>query len=128
MEMLISFSSRTWHLPTLPKVPKAGTMTMVLLCLIGQQTPNLNPIEYILCTVCPSNCCIHGSLNVVPQSAALMQPQTMTLPPACLTVGKTHLSFYSSSGCRPTRLTPSEPNKFILVSSTTGHGSSNPCP
>ncbi len=25
-------------LPTLPKVPKAGSMTMVLLCLIGQQT------------------------------------------------------------------------------------------
>ncbi len=38
MEMLISFSSRTWHLPTLPKVPKAGSMTMVLLGLIGQQT------------------------------------------------------------------------------------------
>ncbi len=38
MEMLISFSSWTWHLPTLPKVPKAGSMTMVLLCLIGQQT------------------------------------------------------------------------------------------
>ncbi len=38
MEMLISFSSRTWHLPTLPKVPKAGSVTMVLLCLIGQQT------------------------------------------------------------------------------------------
>ncbi len=38
MEMLISFSSKTWHLPTLPKVPKAGSMTMVLLCLIGQQT------------------------------------------------------------------------------------------
>ncbi len=38
MEMLISFSSRTWHLPTLPKVPKAGSMTTVLLCLIGQQT------------------------------------------------------------------------------------------
>ncbi len=33
-----SFSSRTWHLPTLPKVPKADSMTMVLLCLIGQQT------------------------------------------------------------------------------------------
>ncbi len=31
-------SSRIWHLPTLPKVPKAGSMTMVLLCLIGQQT------------------------------------------------------------------------------------------
>ncbi len=38
MAMLISFSSRTWHLLTLPKVPKAGSMTMVLLCLIGQQT------------------------------------------------------------------------------------------
>ncbi len=38
MEMLISFSRRTWHLPTLPNVPKAGSMTMVLLCLIGQQT------------------------------------------------------------------------------------------
>ena len=33
-----SFSSRTWHLPTLSKAPKAGSMTMVLLCLIGQQT------------------------------------------------------------------------------------------
>ncbi len=31
MEMLISFSSRTWHLPTLPKVPKSSSMTMVLL-------------------------------------------------------------------------------------------------
>ncbi len=38
MEMLISLSSRTWHLPILPKVPKAGSITMVLLCLIGQQT------------------------------------------------------------------------------------------
>ncbi len=28
MEKLISFSSRTWHLPTLPKIPKAGSMTM----------------------------------------------------------------------------------------------------
>ncbi len=28
----------TWHLPTLPKVPKAGSMTMLLLCLTGQQT------------------------------------------------------------------------------------------
>ncbi len=38
MEMLISFSSRTWHLHTLPNVTKAGSMTMLLLCLIGQQT------------------------------------------------------------------------------------------
>ncbi len=52
-----------------------------------------------------------------PVPAAFMQPQTMTLPPPCLTVGKTRLSFYSSPGCQHTRLTPSEPNKFILVSS-----------
>ncbi len=32
-------------------------------------------------------------------------------------VSKTHLSLYSSPGCHHTRLTPSEPNKFILVSS-----------
>ncbi len=38
MEMMILFSIRTWHLPTLPKVPKAGSMTMLLLCLIGQHT------------------------------------------------------------------------------------------
>ena len=37
-EMLISFSSRTWHLATLPKVPIPGLMTIVSLCLIGQQT------------------------------------------------------------------------------------------
>ena len=30
-----------------------------------------------------------------PTSAALMQPQTMTFPPPCLTVGMTHLSLYS---------------------------------
>lgn len=29
---------RTWHLPTPPKVPKAGSVTVVLLGLIGQQT------------------------------------------------------------------------------------------
>ncbi len=29
------------HLPTLPKVPKAGSMTMVLLCLIGQKNSRL---------------------------------------------------------------------------------------
>ncbi len=35
--MLISFSSRTWHLPTLSKVPKAGSMTMVLLCWLASK-------------------------------------------------------------------------------------------
>ncbi len=38
LNILISFSSRIWHLPTLPKAPKVGSMTMVLVCLIGQQT------------------------------------------------------------------------------------------
>ncbi len=43
MEMLISFSSRTWHLPTLPKVPKAGSMTM---CYDWPaNSPDLNLIE-----------------------------------------------------------------------------------
>ncbi len=46
MEMLISFSSRTWHLPTLPKVPKAGSMTMVFTVLDWPaNSPDLNPIE-----------------------------------------------------------------------------------
>ncbi len=38
LKMLISFSSRIWFLPTLPKAPKVGLMTMVLVCLTGQQT------------------------------------------------------------------------------------------
>ncbi len=38
LKMLISFSSRIWHLPTLPKAPKVGEMTKVLVCLTGQQT------------------------------------------------------------------------------------------
>ncbi len=67
--------------------------------------------QYILPFMVPSTYCSSPVLT------ALMQPQTMTLPPPCLTVGKTHLSLYSSSGCRHTRLTPSEPKKFILVSS-----------
>ncbi len=33
-----SFSSRIWLLPTLPKAPKVGQMSMVLVCLTGQQT------------------------------------------------------------------------------------------
>ncbi len=61
---------------------------------------------------------IHGypQLTVATQ-LPLVQPQTMTHPPPYLTVGKTHLSLYSSFGCRHTHLTPSEPNKFALVSS-----------
>ncbi len=67
--------------------------------------------QYMLAFMVPSMNCRS------PVPTAHMQPQTMTLPPPCLTVGKTHLSLYSSPGVRHTRLTPSEPNKFILVSS-----------
>ncbi len=49
--------------------------------------------QYILAFMVPSMNCSS------PVLAALMQPQTMTLPPPCLTVGKTHLSLYSSPGC-----------------------------
>ncbi len=52
-----------------------------------------------------------------PVPAALMQPQTMMLPAPCLTVGKAQFSWYSSPGCHHTCWKPSEPNKFILVSS-----------
>ncbi len=54
--------------------------------------------QYMLAFMVPSMNCSSS----VP--AALMQPQTMTLPPPCLTEGKTHLSLYSSPGCRHTRL------------------------
>ncbi len=50
--------------------------------------------QYMLAFMVPSMNCSSS----VP--AALMQVQTMTLPPPCLTVGKTHLSLYSSPGCR----------------------------
>ncbi len=49
-----------------------------------------------------------------PVPAALMQPQTMMLPPPCLTVGKAQFSWYSSPGCHHTCWTPSEPNQFTL--------------
>ncbi len=78
--------------------------------------------QYMLAFMAPSMNCSS------PVPAALLQPQTMTLPPPCLTVGKTHLSLYSSPGCRHTRLTPSEPISLSWSHQTTGHGSSNPCP
>ncbi len=80
-------------------------------CLKGGDMLCFSMSQYMLAFMVPSMNCSS------PVPAALMQPQTMTLPPPCLTVGKTHFSLYSSPGCRHTRLTPSEPNKFILVSS-----------
>ncbi len=58
-----------------------------------------------------------------PVPAALMQPQTMMLPPPCLTVGKAQFSWYSSPGHRYTCWTPSLSESH----QTTGHGSSNSC-
>ncbi len=52
-----------------------------------------------------------------PVPAVVMQPQTMMLPPPCLTVGKAQFSWYSSPGRRQTCWTPSESNKFTLDSS-----------
>ncbi len=49
--------------------------------------------QYMLAFMVPSMNCSS------PVPAALMRPRTMTFPP-CLTVGKTHLSLYSSTGCR----------------------------
>ncbi len=89
-------------------------------CVWGCYHVGILPCGPVSASVCHSTCW-HSwfpSMNCsYPVPAALVHPQTMTLPPPCLTVGKTHLSLYSSPGCRHTRLTPSEPNKFILVSS-----------
>ena len=52
-----------------------------------------------------------------PTPAALMQSQTITFPPPCLTVGMTHLSLFSSPGSHYTCLKPLEPNKLIFISS-----------
>ncbi|MEQ2169405.1 hypothetical protein GOODEAATRI_024938, partial [Goodea atripinnis] len=63
--------------------------------------------QYMLVFMVPSMNCSS------PQLAALTQPQTMTLPPPCLTVSTTHLSLYHQLG-HHTGLTSSEPNMFII--------------
>ena len=40
-------SSRTWNLPTLPKVPITGLLAMGLLCFIGQHTRLIFTIENV---------------------------------------------------------------------------------
>ncbi len=64
--------------------------------------------QYMLESMFPS--INHGSL--VP--AVVMQPQTMMLPPPCLTVGKAQFSWYSSPGRRHTCWTPSEVKQVYL--------------
>ncbi len=106
----VCLGSLCWNTALRPSLWREG----IMLCFSVSQ--------YILAFMVPSMNCSS------PVPAALIQPQTMTLPPPCLTVGKTHLSLCSSPGCRHTSLTPSEPNKFILVSSDHRTCSSNPCP
>ncbi len=93
------WSLSCWNTALRPSLRREG----VMLCFSMSQ--------YMLAFMVPSMNCSS------PVPAALMQPQTMTLPPPCVTEGKTHLSLYSSPGCRHTRLTLSEPNTFTLVSS-----------
>ncbi|CAI9594621.1 unnamed protein product [Staurois parvus] len=95
----VCLGSLCWNTALRPSLRREG----IMLCFSMSQ--------YMLAFMVPAMNCRS------PVPAALMQPQTMTLPPPCLTVGKRHLSLYSSPGCRHTRLTPSEPNQFILVSS-----------
>ncbi len=93
------WSLSCWNTALWPSLRREG----IMLCFSISQ--------YMLAFMVPSMNCI----STVP--TALTQPQNITLPPPCLNVGKTHSSLYSSPGCRHTRLAPSEPNKFILVSS-----------
>ncbi len=99
-----------WNTALLPSLRREG----IVLCFSMSQ--------YMLAFTDPSMNCSS------PAPAVLMQPQIMTHPPPCLTVGKTHLSLYSSPGCRHTSLTPSEPNTFILVSSDHRTWFQYPCP
>ncbi len=93
------WSLSCWNTALRPSLRREG----IMLCFSMSQ--------HMLAFMVPSMNCSS------PVPAALMQPPTMTLSPPCLTVGKTHLFLYSSPGYRHTRLTPSEPNKFVLVSS-----------
>ncbi len=43
IEMLISFSSRIWHLPTLPKAPKVGQMTMCWCAWLASKLTRTEP-------------------------------------------------------------------------------------
>ncbi len=88
-----------YHVGLRPRFRREG----IMLCF------SMSP--YMLTFMVPSMSCSS------PVTAALMQPQTMTLPLPCLTVGKTHLSLNSLPGYHHTCFTPSEPHKFILVSS-----------
>ncbi len=86
-----------WNTALRPSLRREG----IMLCFSMSQ--------YMLAFMVPSMNCSS------PVPAALMQPQTMTPPPPCLTVGKSHLSLYSSPDCRYTHLTPSEPIRLLVA-------------
>ncbi len=53
---MISFSSRTWHLPTLPKVPKAGSMTMCYCAWLASKLAWPEPYrQYMMRDTRPNN-------------------------------------------------------------------------
>ncbi len=95
----VCLGSLCWNTSLRPSLQREG----IMLCFGMSQ--------YMLAFMVPSMNCSS------PVPAALMQLQTMRLPPPYLTVSKTHLSLYSSPGSCHTCLTPSEPNKFISISS-----------
>ncbi len=70
------WSLSRWNTAMQPSLRREGIMLCftISLCMLAFMVPSIN---------CSS-----------PVPAALMQPQTMTLPPPCLTVGETHLSLY----------------------------------
>ncbi len=98
----VCLGSLCWNTSLRPSLQREG----IMLCFGMSQ--------YMLAFMVPSMNC---SSPVHCTHAALMQLQTMRLPPPYLTVSKTHLSLYSSPGSCHTCLTPSEPNKFISISS-----------
>ncbi len=97
-----------WNTSLRPSLRREG----IMLCFSMSQ--------YILAFMVPSMNCSS------PVLAALMQPQTMTLPPPCLIVGKTHLSLYSSLVAATHAWHHLNQISLSWSHQTTGHGSSNP--
>ncbi len=84
--------------------------------------------QYMLAFMVPSMNCSS------PVPAALIQPQTMTLPLPCSTVGKTFLLLIFTCLFTPHLVAATHAWQHLnqislsLSHQTTGHGSSNPCP
>ncbi len=93
------WSLSCWNTALRPSLRREG----IMLCF--------SMLQYMLGFMVPlMNCSF-------PVLSAPIQPQTMTLPPPMLDCRQDTLVFVLLTWLRHTRLTPSEPNKFILVSS-----------